>query len=444
MRGKSVAPLELRWISVGIRRRLISIRSMFLKGSSMAWLQAHPVSGKYHIGFRFGGKKFRRSLNTSNPKTARRKLVRLEETIELIESGRIELPLNIDLPTFLLSDGKLNRKHTIEDRRLAELFDLFFESLPNGSLEPRTIDQMRSHRVHLEDFFGAKFLLANLSFSELQDYIAKRSMGKGIRGRTTNSNTIKKEIVTLRSLWKWCVATEAIPKCPFPSNGLRYPKTSEMPIFQTFSAVESQTRDLDPESHEAKDLWSSVFLNQEEVEELLDHVEESARHSFIYPMFVFAAHTGARRGEILRSEVNDIGSNSIAIRERKRKKRTNSMRHVPMSSRLKIALKEWFAIKPSSKSTFCNSDGRCKNPPGSEVSIDQSNDHFRTSLNKSRFKHLRGWHTFRHSFCSNCAAQGIDQRVIDEWVGHTTEEMRRRYRHLFPNKQQQALQSVFG
>ena len=57
---------------------------------------------------------------------------------------------------------------------------------------------------------------------------------------------------------------------------------------------------------------------------------------------------------------------------------------------------------------------------------------------------IRGWHVFRHSFISACASRGIDQRLIDEWVGHTTEEMRRRYRHLYPSVQRQALDSVFG
>ena len=409
----------------------------------MAWLQTDP-SGNHHICFRFGGKKFKRSLRTRDRKKASRKLVRLEETVDLIESGRIELPTNVDVPTFLLSEGKLQVKHTIDDQRLSELFTHFFDSIPDGSLEPRTIAQMKSHRVHLEGFFGKNFSLVKLSFNELQKYVVKRSKGKGIRGRTTNSNTIKKEIVTLRSLWKWCVASGRIPKNPFPSSGLRYPKSTEMPVFQTFTDVLKQTKHLDADSNEAKDLWSSVFLNLDEIEELLNHVEKTARHAFIYPMFVFAAHTGARRSEILRSQVTDIGDSVIAIRERKRKKRTNSMRRVPMSKRLKKALKEWEKSKPSTKSTFCNVEGKCKHPPGSDITIDQSNDHFRTTLNGSRFKHLRGWHTFRHSFCSNCAAQGIDQRVIDEWVGHTTEEMRRRYRHLFPNTQQQALNSVFA
>jgi hypothetical protein len=45
---------------------------------------------------------------------------------------------------------------------------------------------------------------------------------------------------------------------------------------------------------------------------------------------------------------------------------------------------------------------------------------------------------------SNCAAAGVDQRLLDSWVGHTTEEMRRRYRHLIPSIEQQAIKQVFG
>jgi integrase len=59
-------------------------------------------------------------------------------------------------------------------------------------------------------------------------------------------------------------------------------------------------------------------------------------------------------------------------------------------------------------------------------------------------KVIRGWHTLRHSFCSNCAAKGIDQRIINAWMGHVTEEMARRYQHLFPSNEQKAMAELFG
>ena len=81
---------------------------------------------------------------------------------------------------------------------------------------------------------------------------------------------------------------------------------------------------------------------------------------------------------------------------------------------------------------------------GTPITRDEAHDHFKRTLAGSKWEKLRGWHVFRHSFCSNCAAKGIDQRIINAWVGHQTEEMVRRYRHLIPNQQQEAIRLVFG
>ena len=35
--------------------------------------------------------------------------------------------------------------------------------------------------------------------------------------------------------------------------------------------------------------------------------------------------------------------------------------------------------------------------------------------------------------------RGVDQRIIDEWMGHQTEAMRKRYRHLFPKDRRAAI-----
>jgi integrase len=78
------------------------------------------------------------------------------------------------------------------------------------------------------------------------------------------------------------------------------------------------------------------------------------------------------------------------------------------------------------------------------ITEDEAGDHLRRTLRNSRWDVIKGWHIARHSFASNCAAKGIDQRLIDRWLGHTTEEMRRRYQHLIPNQEQEAIGMVFG
>jgi site-specific recombinase XerD len=60
-------------------------------------------------------------------------------------------------------------------------------------------------------------------------------------------------------------------------------------------------------------------------------------------------------------------------------------------------------------------------------------------LQQNRF--VVTYHVFRHSFCSNLAMAGVDQRVIDEFLGHQIEAMRKRYRHLFPNDRHSAIES---
>jgi integrase len=56
---------------------------------------------------------------------------------------------------------------------------------------------------------------------------------------------------------------------------------------------------------------------------------------------------------------------------------------------------------------------------------------------------IRGWHVSRHCFNSCCAAAVVDRRLIDDWVGHTTEKIQKRYRHLISSIQKLAIRGVF-
>ncbi len=64
-------------------------------------------SGNYYILSRFGGNQYKRSLKTQDARKARFFKTRPEESNHLINGGRLELPVNVDIPTFRLADGKL-------------------------------------------------------------------------------------------------------------------------------------------------------------------------------------------------------------------------------------------------------------------------------------------------------------------------------------------------
>ena len=220
--------------------------------------------------------------------------------------------------------------------------------------------------------------------------------------------------------------------------------------FQTWEEIERKIARGGLSEAEQAELWECVFLTLPEIDELLAFVKQFGRWPFVYPMFVFAAHTGARRSEMVRSEIDDFDfeSGTVLIREKKRVRGKLSTRRVPLSPLLVETMRHWFDNHPGGRYTFCLNcrlpRGKKTREIGTPITRDEAHDHFKRTLAGSRWEKLRGWHVFRHSFCSNCAAKGIDQRIINAWVGHQTEEMVRRYRHLIPNQQQEAIRAVFG
>ena len=56
----------------------------------------------------------------------------------------------------------------------------------------------------------------------------------------------------------------------------------------------------------ARTISSGSDQSVQRFDKLLAHVRTKAPHPWIYPLFCFAAHTGARRSEILRALVADV------------------------------------------------------------------------------------------------------------------------------------------
>ena len=69
-------------------------------------------------------------------------------------------------------------------------------------------------------------------------------------------------------------------------------------------------------------VWDCVYLRPQEIAELLEWVKTRPVSPWVYPMFVFAAHTGARRSEIVRALPSDVdlAGGVVTIREKKRDK----------------------------------------------------------------------------------------------------------------------------
>jgi hypothetical protein len=83
---------------------------------------------------------------------------------------------------------------------------------------------------------------------------------------------------------------------------LDFPKIEEALPFMSWEEAEARiAAGDDPER-----IWDCVYLRPEQISELLDWVKIRPVSTCVYPMFVFAAHTGARRSEIVRALPSDV------------------------------------------------------------------------------------------------------------------------------------------
>lgn len=100
-------------------------------------------------------------------------------------------------------------------------------------------------------------------------------------------------------------------------------------------------------------------MDEAEVVECLAYVRANARHPFVFPMIAFAAYTGARRGEIIRSlrEDFDLEAGVVAVRQKKSdRSKTHTIRHVPLRPPLRQAMEGWFREHPGGPYTVCTPD----------------------------------------------------------------------------------------
>lgn len=405
---------------------------------------------RYRVIFYFGGKRYASKLSTTTSEEAEAIAGSVQRTLMLIEQGVLDVPEGTDFVAFVISGGRRAEKpQPPPARSLGDLRQRYIQALSSGAIEQNSLDTLRMHLGHFVKTLGANFPIQTLAHEHLQQHVDRRAKKKGHFKRPLSPVTLRKEMASLRACWNWGLDAGLV-KGKFPGKGIKYPKTEEKPAFQTWEEIEKRVGRGGLAAVEQKELWNSLYLTSSDIEEFFAHARTNAQHDFVHPMVVFAAHTGARRSEMLRARIDDVDftSGTVVIHEKKRVRGQRTHRRVPLSPLLEAVLRDWISRHPGGQYLFCHrlDVPRSKKRRTEFVPLtrNEANDHFKRLIADGKWQVLRGWHVFRHSFVSNCASKGVDQRMIDEWAGHQTEAMRKRYRHLFPSQQRQALRSVFG
>ena len=440
----------------------------------MATLQDR--GGSYRVLFQFGGRQHSLGLGRLARKFAEAKVVRVDELLTLVKNGYLEIAPGDTVVEFLKRDGRppappaaVPGPPARPELTLASLQTLY-TAAHRGSLAANSLGEIGTHFKHLRESLGGDFAVGSLELADLQRHVKRRELMTNSRGKPVSPVTIQKDLVTLRVAWRWAVEGKLLAGA-FPRlKSVRFGRTEEKPPFMTYAEVAARVA----QGGDAAKLWECLYLQPGELADLLQHIR--ARESappWLHPMACLAAYAGVRRSEILRAESGDLDlvGMTLTVREMKRKKGVSTTRRVPVAGPLAPVMADWLAVRPcgvpflfAESGTKLRSRARGKTtgnvagdhgrgpgvvpreaPAASAVTPDAASDHLDRALAaSSKWGNVRGWHTLRHSFISACANKGVDQRMIDAWVGHSTDEQRVRYRHLYPSTQRDAIERVFG
>jgi integrase len=409
----------------------------------MASLDYNPKTRKARFFFRHDRKQYNKTLTMESARQAERLKALIEETLQDLERGKLTIPEGADVAAFILSGGKVASKpnpvsHSFQAEEkpstIAEIFDTYAETLTPGSKEANSIYTEALHGRHFKRVLGEGRRFDSFSVDVLQGYVNKRADEGVVR------DTIHKELTTLRVVWGWAHKRKHIEApLAWHMSDLTLPKGREKPPFQTWDQIARKIERGGLSEEQEAGLWECLWLDQAQTVECLAWVHDHASRPFLHPMVAFAAYTGARRGEMVRSERDDWDFNAgvVVIRQKKSdKSKSFTRRSVAIHPALAEVMRPWFDGHPGGTWAIADEDG-------SPIDPRISTGYFRRLMRGGKWSVLHGWHTFRHSLASNMASAGVDQRIINEVLGHHTEEMERRYRHLLPQKQAHALHGLF-
>jgi integrase len=402
-------------------------------------------NGTYVIRFRHNGKEYKRSLKTRNQTDAAAAKNSIELTIHRILTGLLTIPLDVDPGDFIVSGGVITKPASKRERppllpTTQSLMDEYLDSHKNMLAE----SYLYSQKIHLGHF--TKHL--NGVAGKPCDHVTRQHVEAYLHERldVRDASTVVRERVTLIQFYRWVCAKESLINYPSPTLNLFTIKSGKDPDpFRTLDEIKAIIERGGLTEDEILDHWDCLYLNPQEIGGLLATVRKNAADPLSPLLHSIPAYTGMRRGEVLRLTWLDVDLDKGYITARSRKQsqtQTETIRRIDLHAELIAILTDWRGKRPKGQLVLC--DQKTLAP----ISKDLANRLFWQPMRNTEWQ-LKGgqnwfkigFHSYRHSFASNLAAAGVDQRIIDEWMGHQTEAMRKRYRHLFPKNRRSAIES---
>jgi integrase len=287
-----------------------------------------------------------------------------------------------------LMESEVRVQRTSERVTIADAGKRYIEHVEGlGRKRSTTGDYKSILRTHLEPFFATK-TLSKISAEDVESYMAAKARA----GRSTKS--IRHDVMLLQAILSlgekrgWCHDN--------PCRRIDKPRV-----------------EVNPEIR---------FLDEEELEAVLAVEPEHDFDPMLRVMYLTAAMTGLRLGELRGLRWRDVDWPAGRVRVRQSyvrgelgtPKSRRSSRSVPLADRVAGELDRHYqrsAYKTDDDLVFGNPQ------TGKPISASIVEVRFKKALEKSEVRRVR-FHDLRHSFATRVAAAGVAMRTLQEWLGH--------------------------
>lgn len=159
------------------------------------------------------------------------------------------------------------------------------------------------------------------------------------------------------------------------------------------------------------------FLFFSEMDELLNELEKGELR--VYLLFIFTYATGIRLSELSNVEISDIYNNELRVIGKGNKERI-----VPISEYVVSLVEEYVLTREyHCNYLFLNSRGNKLTARGISYIMNKEMD-------KLAFNFKVTPHTLRHTFASHLLTNGMDIKIIQEILGHSSLQSTQVYTHV--------------
>ena len=192
------------------------------------------------------------------------------------------------------------------------------------------------------------------------------------------------------------------------------------------------------------------FLDREELEALLRAAADDYLGPLDRALWITAAMTGLRQGELVALRWRDVDWTARLVRVRRSYSRgqwttpksRRSIRAVPLADRVARELEQHFG-----RSAYTDDDDLvfCHPHTGTPYDASKSRVRFKDALRRAELRDIR-FHDLRHTYGTLMAAAGTPLRTLQGWMGHRDYKTTEIYADFAPDPSQGAVwaERAFG